>query len=168
MIFSARAVREGRPVRVAEVGGVVAAARAERRRRAAMWAGFRPVILRSTSIMVVECLFAWRFLNFTGKLLWRDGCSFVAGVVFVITLLERPLDGVVSNKQEDSIYPKKKQEDDGEAKTGEKERLLYLSAKARRISIYIAGGVVGINPTFNFANGQNAFCILHFFLYKCI
>lgn len=157
MIFSARAVREGRPVRVAEVGGVVAAARAERRRRAAMWAGFRPVILRSTSTMVVECLFAWRFLIELHGEVAVEGCSFV-GVVSVITLLERPLYGVVSDKQEDG----------GEAKTGEKQRLPYLSAKARRISIY-SRWCGGDQSHFQFC--QRAKCLLYtsfFFLYKCI
>lgn len=53
MSLVAREVKERREVEVE--GGVGAeAARAERRRRPAMWAGFRPVILRSTSTMAVD------------------------------------------------------------------------------------------------------------------
>lgn len=61
MTLSAREVKERRPVRTGRVeeGGGAAAARAERRRRPAIWAGFRPVILRSTSTIVINGYFDW-------------------------------------------------------------------------------------------------------------
>ena len=55
MTLSARVLKESRLFlagRGADGGGA-AEARAERRRRPATWAGFRPVILRSTSTMVI-------------------------------------------------------------------------------------------------------------------
>lgn len=60
-----------------------------------------------------------------------------------------------------------KQEDGGEAKkTGEKERLLSIWVQRHVRYLFIAGGVVGINPTFNFANGQKLF--VYYFIFFCI
>lgn len=53
--LSAREENERRPFRAgSEAVADGAAARAERRRRPATWAGFRPVILRSTSTIVFQ------------------------------------------------------------------------------------------------------------------
>lgn len=55
MTLSAREANETRPLRTgSDVAPEDAAARAESRRRPATWAGFRPVILRSTSTIVVQ------------------------------------------------------------------------------------------------------------------
>lgn len=53
MTLSTREENETTPLRGGRDDAETEAARADRRRRPAAWAGFRPVILRSTSTIVV-------------------------------------------------------------------------------------------------------------------
>ena len=94
MTLSVRVVKEKRLFRAGRgVEGVgAAAARAERRRRPATWAGFRPVILRSTSTMVM--FFVLGFLE-----IYRKFGNLVPKNVFLSVLCYFQMDREVERRE---------------------------------------------------------------------